>query len=116
MQTVYLETTVIGNIAGRFHPDPVVALLNNCLRLTMIPDPTTEIKQIRHQLGADADYDLSRIFHHLQQRQATSARHYVRLPIRKPADNHQESRTKATAATKFKFRGFRQAVSVKLKN
>ena len=25
MQSVYLETTVVGNIAGRVHPDPVVA-------------------------------------------------------------------------------------------
>lgn len=25
METVYLETTVIGNVAGRLHPDPVVA-------------------------------------------------------------------------------------------
>jgi hypothetical protein len=53
----------------------------------MIPDPTTEIKRIRHQLGADADYDLGRIFNHLQQRQATSGRHYVRLPSRMLADN-----------------------------
>ena len=53
----------------------------------MIPDPTTEIKRIRHQLGTDADYSLDRIFDHLQRRQATSGRHYVRLPSRKPADN-----------------------------
>lgn len=53
----------------------------------MIPDPTTEIKRIRHQLGADADYDLSRIFNHVQQRQATSGRHYVRLPSRKLTDD-----------------------------
>lgn len=25
MKSVYLETTVIGNIAGRLHPDPVIA-------------------------------------------------------------------------------------------
>jgi len=25
MQSAYLETTVIGNVAGRAHPDPVVA-------------------------------------------------------------------------------------------
>jgi len=61
----------------------------------MIPDPTAEIKQIRHQLGADADFDLDRIFNDLQRRQATSGRHYVRLPGRKPADNkplHTEPR------------------------
>ena len=60
----------------------------------MIPDPTVEIKQIRHQLGADADYDLDRIFDNLRRRQATSRRQYVRLPSRKPADKplHTESR------------------------
>ncbi len=61
----------------------------------MIPDPTVEIKQIRHQLGADADYDLDRIFDNLRRRQATSGRQYVRLPSRKPADNeplHTEPR------------------------
>ncbi len=26
MESVYLETTVIGNIAGRLHPDPLVAV------------------------------------------------------------------------------------------
>ena len=25
MDTVYIETTVIGNIAGRWHPDPAIA-------------------------------------------------------------------------------------------
>ena len=25
MDTVYVETTVIGNIAGRLHPDPVIS-------------------------------------------------------------------------------------------
>jgi hypothetical protein len=59
----------------------------------MIPDPTTEIKQIRHQLGADADYDLDRIFIHLQQRQAASGRQYVRLPRRKPADKPAVNRS-----------------------
>ena len=53
----------------------------------MIPDPTTEIKQIRHQLGADDDFDLDRIFDHLRRRQAESGRKYVRRPGRKPTDN-----------------------------
>jgi hypothetical protein len=52
----------------------------------MIPDPTTEIKRIRHQLGADFDYDLDRIFDDLRRRQAESGRNYIRLPARKPAD------------------------------
>ncbi len=54
----------------------------------MIPDPTTEIKQIRHQLGADDDFDLDQIFDHLRRRQAESGRKYVRLPSRKPTDNN----------------------------
>jgi len=53
----------------------------------MIPDPTTEIKQIRHQLGADMEFDLDRIFDHLQRQQKTSGRTYVRRPSRKPMAN-----------------------------
>ena len=52
----------------------------------MISDPTTEIKQIRHQLGAEMDFDLDRIFGHLQRQQKTSGRTYVRRPSRKPTD------------------------------
>jgi len=28
MDTVYLETTVVGNIAGRLHPDPTIAAVH----------------------------------------------------------------------------------------
>ena len=52
-----------------------------------IPDPTAEIKAIRHQLGADFDFDLDRIFADIQRRQAESGHKYVTMPPRKIADN-----------------------------
>ena len=33
MDTVYVETTVIGNVAGRIHPDPVVAARQQVTRV-----------------------------------------------------------------------------------
>ena len=33
MDTLYIETTVIGNIAGRTHPDPVVAARQQLTRV-----------------------------------------------------------------------------------
>ena len=54
----------------------------------MIPDPTAEIKRIRHQLGADMDFDLDRIFAQLRHRQQDSGQTYVRRPARKPMANH----------------------------
>lgn len=54
----------------------------------MIPDPTAEIKAIRHRLGADFDYDLDRIFADIQRRQGESGRTYVTLPPRKIAKEH----------------------------
>lgn len=59
----------------------------------MIPDPTAEIKRIRHQLGADMDFDLDRIFAQLRQRQQTSGHAYVRRPARKPMANHARQRS-----------------------
>ena len=59
----------------------------------MIPDPTAEIKRIRHQLGADMNFDLDRIFAQLKRRQETSGRKYVRLPARKPMANHAMKRS-----------------------
>lgn len=59
----------------------------------MIPDPTAEIKRIRHQLGADADFDLGRIFADLRRQQENSHRTYVRLPHRKPSDNNPLQRS-----------------------
>jgi len=51
-----------------------------------IPDPTTEIKAIRHRLGAEFDYDLDRIFADIQRRQSKSGRTYVTMPPRRIAD------------------------------
>ncbi len=52
-----------------------------------IPDPTAEIKAIRHQLGANFDFDLDRIFADIRRRQAESGRHYVTMPPRRIADD-----------------------------
>ena len=59
----------------------------------MIPDPTDEIKRIRHRLGADANFDLGRIFADLRRQQESSPRTYVRLPSRKPTDNNPLQRS-----------------------
>ena len=48
----------------------------------MIPDPTEEIKSIRHQLGAEMDFDLHRIIADTRRRQSESGRKYIRLPKR----------------------------------
>jgi hypothetical protein len=47
-----------------------------------IPDPTEEIKAIRHQLGAAFDFDLERIVIDIQTREAESGRTFVTLPPR----------------------------------
>ena len=52
------------------------------------PDPTEEIKAIRHRLGAAFDYDLDRIFADIQRHQAESGRTYVTRPPRRIADNN----------------------------
>jgi len=49
----------------------------------MAPNPIDEIKQIRHQLGADAGFDIHRVFAELRQLQATSGRSYVDHPARR---------------------------------
>ena len=51
-----------------------------------IPDPTEEMKAIRHRLGAEFDYDLDRIFADIQRRQAESGRTYVTRPSRRIAN------------------------------
>lgn len=58
----------------------------------MIPDPTDEIKAIRHRLGAELDYDLDRIFDDIRRRQEESGRTYVTMPPRRPADNQAVNR------------------------
>jgi len=50
----------------------------------MIPDPTEEIKAIRHRLGAELDYDLDRIVDDTRRGQEESGRAYIRLPKREP--------------------------------
>jgi hypothetical protein len=58
----------------------------------MIPDPTAEIKRIRHQLGADDDFNLDRIFDRIRRLQTDSGRKCIRRPSRKPA-NHAMQRS-----------------------
>ena len=59
----------------------------------MVPDPTAEIKRIRHELGAETNFDLDRIFAQLRRRQESSGRTYVRRPARKPMANHAMQRS-----------------------
>ncbi|MDP1561088.1 MAG: hypothetical protein Q8M16_06800 [Pirellulaceae bacterium] len=59
----------------------------------MIPDPTEEIKAIRHRLGAEFDYDLDRIFADIQRRQSESGRTYVTRPSRRIANNQAMQRS-----------------------
>jgi len=59
----------------------------------MIPDPTAEIKRIRHQLGAEDGFDLDQIFARIQRLQKESGRSCVRRPARKPADNNAMHRS-----------------------
>ena len=59
----------------------------------MTPDPTSEIKRIRHQLGADDEFDLNRIFARLREMRTTSGRNYVSGVPRKPTDNHTMHRS-----------------------
>lgn len=53
----------------------------------MIPDPTTEIKEIRHRLGAKFNFDLDRIFADIQRRQNESGLKYVTLTPRRLAND-----------------------------
>ena len=48
----------------------------------MIPDPTDEIKAVRHRLGAEQNFDLHRIIQDTRRRQRESGREYIRLPKR----------------------------------
>ncbi len=50
-------------------------------------DPTDEIKAIRHQLGANFEFDLDRIYADILRRQTESGRKYVSRPPRQIADN-----------------------------
>ncbi len=56
---------------------------NNCWSPTMTLNPIEEIKRTRHQLGADADFDVHRVFFELRELQASSSRSYVHLAPRR---------------------------------
>jgi len=61
----------------------------------MVSDPTAEVKRIRHELGAEDDFDIAKMFARLRRKEAESGRTYVRRPPRKPSDNstmHTEPR------------------------
>ena len=57
------------------------------------PNPIEEIKAIRHRLGADAGYDIHRIFAELRDAQVSSGRSYVDLPPRRVTANHAMQRS-----------------------
>jgi hypothetical protein len=59
----------------------------------MTPNPIEEIKRIRHQLGAEAGYDIHRVFADLRAAKASSDRVYVDLPPRDVAANHAMQRS-----------------------
>ena len=71
MDIVYIETTVVGNIAGRLHPSPD------------IPDPNDEILAIQRRLAAKFDNDLHRIAEDIRNRQNEGGREVVSLPPRR---------------------------------
>ena len=56
----------------------------------MTPDPTEEIKAIRHRLGAEMGFDLHRIVEQAQKEERESGRTYIRLPQREPQRTLQE--------------------------
>jgi hypothetical protein len=62
----------------------------------MTVSPIEEIKRIRHQLGADADFDIHRVFAELRASQASSGRTYIQHAPRRVAGNnsmHQNGET-----------------------
>lgn len=64
----------------------------------MIPDPTAEIKRIRHELGAADDFDIAKIFARLRRAESESGRTYVRRSPRKPSDNNAMHRSGEAAS------------------
>ncbi|TWT94904.1 hypothetical protein Pla100_34750 [Neorhodopirellula pilleata] len=57
----------------------------------MIPDPTDEIREIKHRLGAEMGFDVHRIADDVRRRQRESGRKYVSLPPRRPASMTEDS-------------------------
>ncbi len=58
-----------------------------------MPNPIEEIKEIRHQLGADAGFDIHRIFADLRASQASSGRSYVQHSPRRVTDKNAMHRS-----------------------
>ena len=54
----------------------------------MIPDPTAEIKRIRHELGAADDFDIAKIFARLRRTESDSGREYAIRSPKRPSDNN----------------------------
>lgn len=73
----------------------------------MIPDPTEEIKAIRHHLGAELDYDLDRIVDDTRRGQEESGRVYIRLPKREPRITIQRTRSAESGAVTLQNRSRR---------
>jgi len=53
----------------------------------MKPNPIEEIKQIRHQLGSEAGFDVHCIFEQLREQQTVSGRTYLSVLKSDIADN-----------------------------
>ena len=64
----------------------------------MNPDPTTEIQRIKHELGAEVNFDLDRMFARLRERQEASGRVYVRRAGRTPVRHTPTRRSSAVEA------------------
>ncbi len=52
MDTVYIETTVVGSVAGRFHPNPMIAARQTATRAWW-PDARTKFRLLVSQLVVD---------------------------------------------------------------
>ncbi len=63
----------------------------------MIPDPTAEMKRIRHELGAADGFDVGRIFARLRQMEADPDRKIIRRSPRRIADNNALLRSREAA-------------------
>ncbi len=59
----------------------------------MIPDPTLEIKRIRHELGAADDFDINKIFARLRDAETKSKRTYVRRTPKIPMHSKTMNRS-----------------------
>ncbi|HMO13348.1 MAG TPA: hypothetical protein PKD64_06300 [Pirellulaceae bacterium] len=67
----------------------------------MIPDPTAEIKRIRHELGAADGFDVERIFARLRRLEAEFDRTVVRRPPRRIVDNNAVHRSDEAARSEM---------------